>query len=521
MFKLVAVGGKLRGKEFILEEGENTFGRSSESKHQIEINGVSKNHMSITVSGDGCYLEDMGSSNGTFVNGKLAKAQTISSGDKIAIPNVIFQLVYVKEKKVIIQKKVLREDEEESDSFVLDEGPPKDTVGKIKYTFRKRVMPVIYGFNEQYEWNVMFAILLSIFIVFSIFSTISPILYSSKVILESEIIARGAQYADEVARFNRAALSRGNLDRLNTSFLEDAEGVMAYELFDLEGRIVRPLSKLNASTQDEFSVYALNKIKSGSDASLRRAIKRTLDKGRIGIAKAILAYNANSGSEEPVGIIALKFKPKSLAKEATKSQESYIEALISNFLFAIIFFAIIYYMTTNPLLVLRAQAEEFMRGKRKEIDMPVLFAELKPIQNLLNTTIQKVKELQSEDGGEFAESEDDTSYVAMLNEFMQGAQGPVLILDSEKLIRHMNGEAEDLTGLRENTAEGESLLDTAKDQGFAATVIELCDNSASNEGTNQSEIYELTGKNYIIHVSSLIGKDGFAKAFYITFVLDE
>ena len=103
---------------------------------------------------------------------------------------------------------------------------------------------------------------------------------------------------------------------------------------------------------------------------------------------------------------------------------------------------------------------------------------------------------------------------------MAGAQGPVFFLNSEKLIEHINPEGEDLTGLRESTAQGTSLLDSARDQGFAATVIDLCDQSANNEGTDQSEVYELTGKNYLIHVTALMGKDNFAKSFYITFVLD-
>ena len=39
MFKLVAVGGKLRGKEFILAEGENSLGRSHDCDHALAVNG--------------------------------------------------------------------------------------------------------------------------------------------------------------------------------------------------------------------------------------------------------------------------------------------------------------------------------------------------------------------------------------------------------------------------------------------------------------------------------------------------
>lgn len=104
MFKLVAVGGKLRGKEFILNEEENTFGRSPECDHGISVEGVSKKHMSITVNGDTAFLQDLGSSNGTFVNGQLCKKGTIKGGDKIDktyLVASILTLVFLDRKSVV------------------------------------------------------------------------------------------------------------------------------------------------------------------------------------------------------------------------------------------------------------------------------------------------------------------------------------------------------------------------------------------------------------------------------------
>ncbi|MCK5073348.1 MAG: hypothetical protein KAQ98_07990, partial [Bacteriovoracaceae bacterium] len=62
------------------------------------------------------------------------------------------------------------------------------------------------------------------------------------------------------------------------------------------------------------------------------------------------------------------------------------------------------------------------------------------------------------------------------------------------------------------------LLDTAREKGFAAMLIELCDDSANNGGFNQQGEYELQGYRYLIYVNALMGRDNFAKAFYITFV---
>jgi hypothetical protein len=519
VFKLVAVGGKLRGKEFILDEGENTLGRGHECNHNLSVNGVSKQHMQITVNKQTCFVEDLGSSNGTFVNGKLVKKATIKNGDKIAVPNVIFQVVFVKEKKVIIKKKVTKVNEED-DSYNTSEVMPTDLIGKIKYIFKHKIMSVIYSFNEQYEWSIMLGILLFIFISVSLGFTIGPILLTSNNLLTREVANRGAQYAKEVSRFNAMALRRGNLDQINTTFLDnDAEGVTSYELFDLEGRIVRPLDKLNSYINDRFSIETRDYFKNYENIS--RSFKKRIDGNQLGIARAITSHNIQTGQQEAVGYIAILFEPSSLKSAASNNSTAYLESLIITCIIAIIFFGMLYYLTLRHIEEFRMQIEEVLRGKRKDLESKLLFKEMSPLRNTINSVLSRVRELQNDDSGEFAEIEEDAPYVRRLYEFMAGAQGPVMVLNSEKLIEHINPEGEDLTGLRENTAQGESLLDTARDQGFAATVIDLCDQSANNEGTNQSEIYELTGKNFVLNITALMGKDNFAKAFYLTFVQDE
>jgi hypothetical protein len=519
VFKLVAVGGKLRGKEYILEEGENSLGRGHDCTHSLSVNGVSKQHMQITVNKETCFVEDMGSSNGTFVNGKLVKKATIKNGDKIAVPNVIFQVVLVKEKKVIIKKKVTKVNEEDN-SYDTAEVMPNDLIGKLKYIFKHKIMSVLYSFNEQYEWSVMLGILLFIFISVSLGFTIGPILLTSNNLLTREVANRGSQYAKEVSRFNAIALRRGNLDQINTTFLDnDAEGVTSYELFDLEGRIVRPLDKLNSYINDRFSIETRDYFKNYEN--ITRSFKKRLDGNQLGIARAITSHNVQTGQQEAVGYIAILFEPSSLKSAASNNSTAYLESLIITCIIAILFFGMLYYLTLRPIEEFRLQVEEVLRGKRKDLESKLLFKEMSPLRNTINSVLARVRELQNDDTGEFAEIEEDAPYVRRLYEFMAGAHGPVMVLNSEKLIEHINAEGEDLTGLRENTAQGESLLDTARDQGFAATVIDLCDQSANNEGTNQSEIYELTGKSYVLHVTALMGKDNFAKAFYLTFVLDE
>lgn len=520
MYKLVAVAGKLRGEEFVLSDGENILGRDTSSDIHVQVDGISKKHLSITVTDDAAFIKDLGSSNGTFVNGKLVKAVTIKNGDKVALPDLILQLVYVEEKKIIVKKKVSNEEEDEDEDYESGGSSPANLPGKIVHLFKYKIMKFLYGINEEYEWKVLFGILLAIFIFITVGTTITPVLESSKSLLLYELARRGDHYADEIARLNSRALEQKNLDQVDSAFLDNEPGVDSYVLFDLEGRIVRPIGRLNENINDPFSIKALEKAiadKSGA-ASI---YKEMLSDGVIGISKKIIAYNARTGVNDPVGIIAIKFRPKSLAISAKANQASYMGAVATSALVAVFFFATMYFLTVRPIEEVKFQLEDSIRGKRKSIDAKYLMGELDSLRKLINSLLQRNRELQSDGEEEFEEEEDDGVYVDSLSEFLRGAGVPAIVLNSKKEVQKINVEAEDLTSIRESAAEGENIMDVCREQGFAATLIELCDNSASNNGTSQSEAYELTGKEYEIFVTSLIGKDNFAKAFYITFVKEE
>jgi hypothetical protein len=99
-----------------------------------------------------------------------------------------------------------------------------------------------------------------------------------------------------------------------------------------------------------------------------------------------------------------------------------------------------------------------------------------------------------------------------LKEFLLGANGPTMVLNSEKLIQFINPLAEELTGIRESAGVGMSLLDIARDQGFAATVTDLCDQSANSSGMSQKGQYELSVF-FTIFTLHLIGKTTLPKLF--------
>lgn len=93
-YVLKFISGKYQGGEFPLEMGEEiVIGRSSELDMVLVEDMVSRRHARITAENGELEIEDFGSTNGTFVNGKKIKTANLEKGDRILIGTSIIKLV--------------------------------------------------------------------------------------------------------------------------------------------------------------------------------------------------------------------------------------------------------------------------------------------------------------------------------------------------------------------------------------------------------------------------------------------
>src|SRR5690242_14642028 len=94
MYALRFISGKYQGGEFPLRAGrEVVIGRSSDLDMVLVEDMVSRRHARIEVKGGKVELEDLGSTNGTFVNGEKVKQAELKAGDRILIGTSILKLV--------------------------------------------------------------------------------------------------------------------------------------------------------------------------------------------------------------------------------------------------------------------------------------------------------------------------------------------------------------------------------------------------------------------------------------------
>src|SRR6476469_3975948 len=88
------ISGKYQGGEFPLKMNRQvTIGRSSELDMVLVEDMVSRKHAKITVGPGKVLIEDLGSTNGTFVNGEKIRQARLKEGDRILIGTSILKLV--------------------------------------------------------------------------------------------------------------------------------------------------------------------------------------------------------------------------------------------------------------------------------------------------------------------------------------------------------------------------------------------------------------------------------------------
>lgn len=82
--QLVVLSGSNVGEMYNLQ-GVLTLGRGRDVDIRIQGDGISRAHARFRVTSDGVFLEDLGSTNGSFVNGERITSSALADGDKIQL----------------------------------------------------------------------------------------------------------------------------------------------------------------------------------------------------------------------------------------------------------------------------------------------------------------------------------------------------------------------------------------------------------------------------------------------------
>ena len=93
IIKLRVMQGRPAGKCLKFARGDFYFGRGAECQVRPNSDWVSRQHCLLRVTRDGAWLRDLGSRNGTLVNGELLDGERrLEVGDQVQVGPLVFEV---------------------------------------------------------------------------------------------------------------------------------------------------------------------------------------------------------------------------------------------------------------------------------------------------------------------------------------------------------------------------------------------------------------------------------------------
>jgi diguanylate cyclase (GGDEF)-like protein len=104
---LVVLAGASVGEMYKIEVEKTVIGRGQRAQIRLFDDGISREHAQITVEGSKVFLQDLGSTNGTYCNGLKVDKKELVDGDKILVGSTtILKFTYHDNLDEIFQKQM-------------------------------------------------------------------------------------------------------------------------------------------------------------------------------------------------------------------------------------------------------------------------------------------------------------------------------------------------------------------------------------------------------------------------------
>lgn len=563
MFKLTVVAGPLRGNSYALHEGENRIGRLSSNEICISSSKVSKSHCAVSIQGNVVTIMDLGSSNGTFVNGSLAKKREIKRGDRLSVGDCVLELSGVSAQVPSLMQKpqdplaqvltfpapavgpspslsaipAMPAMPSANEGASVGQEVPKDLIEKVKFYFEKYVINFLFNLNEKQEWNTIVKGLLGILIAFTSAVSTFPLLDKCQDILLLEAKHRAQALARLMVDRNTPAILEKSETKMDVSFAERESGVLGAYILDLDaGRVMAPGRKLNQIVSDGQEGRFVGKARSyfnkvnGSekgeavyfsmpawkaDGSLDDTLP-ILEGNLLGFAEPvkILDPRVNKNVVVAMGVVFLDLNR--ILIDELYGFTMFLSTVILSSIMALGVYISIHRLTLRPIQHLSKELDRVLRGESQVVANPFKMKELDEFVQLVNTTIQKSSHALPGAGQVQSQGASIEDVLGSMKFAAQKAANPMMIIDGDRNVAYLNGPMEELTSMRLDGVMGQPLTTAIGDQSFLLMLTDLIEKSALASTDGVSDSLEFSGVNYEVSAYGVGASQGQARGYVIS-----
>lgn len=502
MFELRVIKGpgvsSKGGPLHIVDEGQAALvGRSEDCQIQLPSAGVSKKHCLLTpLSPTRLEVEDLGSSNGTYVNGLLVKKHILKPGDTLGIHSFVLQVVKKAPEVPAAAPSEEFSTDFESNSIDVESSRKKDTIAdKFTQWLEDAVYPGADKLSAKTDVRLLVVAAVGIWTLLVTTLSLNPFKESANARSREESVEVAKLYSRQLVRLNqRAVIEQRYKDLISDldSYVGQTPGVLTALIIDTQnGQILAPPERLG-QTLPETERYRFARVAIGRQAEhvsinedekiawVSAPIKIGTNEGNKTVASVLVEYSYVDG----------QFTINNLIDQITNSM---VYALILSLLFIVY----IYRWIDGSLRRTAKETEKALREERNAVDLQIVWPSLQLLHQEIGFSLAKAMQAGGDAGDGMMGSAADWAIASVDN-----TQGAAASFDPALTVTAWNQSMERLTGIQSTLAVGSDISEASRDVAFESAVRELADQAVMMPWTPQSRAIDFSGRDYTISVVS-------------------
>lgn len=509
MWAIRVLTGPQAGEIFELKMGRNVVGRAPQCDVKLTSAGVSKEHSELTVYKEKIVINDLKSSNGTYLNGVRLQSGVIRLGDKLGIHNVLVDIVPSESAR--IQPPAPVHASNFSNPAMQPSGQNYRSIPNHTYAspgatspmanapapayhpgglqaltdkfsdyIEKVALPGVYKLPTLIEFKM---VLLG-FVVLFIFTTTLLSMIPMVAISRASIIGEGKRRAGSIARtlatLNQSALLQNSYSTLTTNQAESEDGVKQVLIIQQsDGMILAPATRAGTIPDLPFVHVARREMRP-------QAVE--VDSSTIGASFPIGLFDPNTGEQSVKAHAIVLYDTGSMAFDDGRAISLFMQSLVIASIIGFLIFYFMYKLIEFPIASLNAQLDVALRDKKDSTEVDFLFPPFQALIGNINSLLTRyVHGVQDESSsGNFINKEGEAENLIQLIGF------PSLAIGKEGRIIACSGSFAQL--VRVDLSSLQSHMYTAiPDVAFQQNIEHLVSKSRENSRITHTDQLEFSG----------------------------
>lgn len=544
MWGLKFLNGPLAGQIVPLKVGANRVGRAATSDLQLAVPGVSKEHVEIMVAADKILLNDLQSSNGTFLNGVRIKGALAKAGDKISIHNVLFEIVPYGGSRVLALPRAGAPAPVRAGGALVphmggsqlpaaggapaqnafdapmmnmmeSEGPPppappKNIQGHVQSVIEKSqdfvenvALPGVYNLPKVFDFKQVILGFIGIYIVLVTLLSVIPMKQITSESIQNESLRRALTVARSLASANERIIRSNDLSSFSTDMVLREEGIEDVYIVSKDGLIVAPPERTGSAPRETGFVRKVRgQPKEFSDH---------LATGQIAAAVPVLVFDPELQQNTAKAHAIVVYNPGSLAFDDGRAFSLFVQMLFLAFIIGGILFFFLYKLIEHPFKLLNNELDLALREGR---DQAVIHFNLPVMQNLMtniNSLLARAAAGATPDLSVTGKGARDQEIFNL----MQLIGYPCILIARDHQVVRLNNAFEGLTGITSDKVVGakvSEIPDPAMQQNFT----HLMNQAEMNMNKINADNLELSGHLFTLSCQALASSGGDIEYYLIT-----